>query len=282
MTDCLDRFFDAEMGKATHELMLRADRNDVPRLLIALTDPLPSRRGAAVHALGSQHQDVRIIEPLIDVLNNKQEMPCVRTQAAECLALHASRKVANALIANSTDECEDVRFWCVFALGQIRQGNPHKLHPRLPWRKMRRALVERLHDQGDPQQAVAGWTVHLEALAALAGKDSADPPTRLFRQTMDRAVMDPINHPKLWRWVEAYATGRELKQRMAVVKELATRVLKDPLAHREYWPWAEKYYMTRKGRHLYYEAGGSSRPPRLIPPNSARGRRIDKCDFFPS
>ena len=41
---------------------------------------------------------------------------------------------------------------------------------------------------------------------------------------------------------------------MAVVKEFTTRVLKDPLAHREYWPWAEKYYMTRKGRHLYYEA----------------------------
>ena len=69
---------------------------------------------------------VRVIDPLLAVLNNKDETPYVRTQAAECLGSHASRKVVHALIANSTDHCEDLRFWCVFALGRIRQDNPYK------------------------------------------------------------------------------------------------------------------------------------------------------------
>ena len=142
MTDCLDRFFDdAEMGKAAHELMLRADRADVPRLIIALTDPLPSRRGGAVHALGwNRHKDVRIVDPLINVLNNKNEMPGIRAQAAQCLCKYGGRTVVRPLIVNSSDDSEDVRFWCVSSLGALRGYEPWERAKRMPRRAMIRAI----------------------------------------------------------------------------------------------------------------------------------------------
>ena len=209
----LEQFFTAtELGPivdAMNLLMRRADRTDVEPLLTALNDPWDRRRFGAVYALGWNRKDARIIHPLIGVLSNKNETPYVRAQAAECLGRCGGGKSIRPLIANSTDASEDVRLWCVFALGRIRQDNPHKRHPKLPWRALRRALMARVNDHANPQHARLGWSVHLEALAMLAGEDPADPPTRLFRETINRALQDPIHNPDLWRWATASMTRRD-------------------------------------------------------------------------
>lgn len=189
-----------------------------------------------------------------------------------------SRKAVPALIANSADSCDDVRFWCVFALGRLRRetrSNPRKLMPR---RRIIRALEARVHDHGDPQYAVQGWTVHHEAIAQLKND--------LFRETLDRAVSDPINHPDLWRWGHQYATQRELKQREAIVFETAIRVLKDPVNNRHLFRWAPEYYMTRRGRHLYYEAAKILKANKINPaelgprPDSGTHHRAAKPWFI--
>ena len=75
-------------------------------------------RAAAAHALSSV-ADGRAIAALERAVANRDEDPEVRGYAAEALA-HLHRRESHLVLAgNLTDPCDEVRFWCAFALGEI-------------------------------------------------------------------------------------------------------------------------------------------------------------------
>jgi hypothetical protein len=202
MSELLEKFFRGtdwmEVVDPARDLSVRDDPADVPPLLAALKDPLEARRWGAVYALGFSRHDGRIVRPLIQVLLNKQETPRVRAQAAECLGMLGKRKAVKALIQCCTDESAEVRFWCVFGLGQYW------------WRRDKspllviQALEARLEDNESPDDRGNWWTVGLEALAMLRGRGPRHPGPRLFRDKILRVFRDPLNHPDEWQWATGY------------------------------------------------------------------------------
>jgi HEAT repeat protein len=100
-------------------LSSRDDPDDVPVLFDALRDKVEARRWAAVYALGFTRRDRRAVVPLMNTLLDRNETVWVRSQAAECLGyLHCQRAI-KVLIRCSRDPSSDLRFWCVFGLGQV-------------------------------------------------------------------------------------------------------------------------------------------------------------------
>jgi HEAT repeat protein len=88
------------------------------------------------------------------VLSNRSENPRLRAFVAETLAHRHRPSSHNVLLRNVTDPSREVRFWCAFALGQMRE---RKALPLL------RVLAERDH------RVVRGWwTVSKEAADAIA------------------------------------------------------------------------------------------------------------------
>ena len=198
MSERLDRFLQAEDWDAivtsALELGRHADPTDIPALVKALNDEVEARRLGAMLALGSR-RDGRIVRPLIRVLRNHQESPRIRGQAAETLALSGSRKALKALIECSIDNSAEVRFWCVFAMGQCRRRRN-----KTPLAVVR-ALEARLDDCGTHSDY---WTVGLEALAMLQGSSAKQSTRDKFRDTLLRALQDPLTHPDLWQWAADY------------------------------------------------------------------------------
>jgi hypothetical protein len=202
MDELLEKFFQAadwaEVVDPARDLSVRDDPADVPRLLAALRDPIEARRWGAVYALGFSRRDGRVVLPLIRVLLDKRETPGVRAQAAECLGMLGKRKAIRALIQCSSDESAEVRFWCVFALGQYRW---HRNKPRLA---IVRALEARLQDDASPDDRGNWWTVGLEALAMLCRTGRRHPAPQMFRETILRVLRDPLRHSDQWRWATGY------------------------------------------------------------------------------
>ena len=96
---------------------------------------------------------VKGTETLESLLSNRSEHPHLRAVVAETLA-HRHRPASHAvLLRNVTDPSREVRFWCAFALGQMRE---RKALPML------RALVE-----GDHRLVRGWWTVSKEARDAI-------------------------------------------------------------------------------------------------------------------
>jgi HEAT repeat protein len=62
-----------------------------------------------------------VINALERTVRNKSENPDVRGYAAETLAHRHRRSTHNLLIKALQDPSKDVRFWCAFALGQMRE-----------------------------------------------------------------------------------------------------------------------------------------------------------------
>ncbi len=202
MSEWLEKFFQAtdwrEVVASARELSVRDDPADVPRLLAALSDPIEARRWGAVYALGFSRRDERVVSPLIRVLLEKRETPWVRAQAAECLGMPGKRKAIQALIECSKDESAEVRFWCVFAMGQCRwRGRGRK-----PLLAAIRALEARLGDSGSPDDRGDYWSVGLEALAMLRGTGARH--AKMFRETMLSILKDPMNHRDQWQWAASY------------------------------------------------------------------------------
>jgi hypothetical protein len=204
MNDLLTKFFQAAdwsgIMDLARELSVRDDPADVPGLQTALGDPLEARRYAAAYALGFSRRDKRAISPLIRVLENRDETPRVRAQAAECLGMLGKRKAIRALIECSTDESAEVRFWCVFAMGSYpwrRRGRKRPL-------SVVRALEARLADSESPDDRGNYWAVRLEALAMLGGRAARHPATKMFRETMLSVLREPLNHRDQWQWAACY------------------------------------------------------------------------------
>lgn len=126
----------------------RDHADDVPVLIGALKDKEEIRRLGAAYALGFSRREPRAVIPLMNVLLDRTETVRVRSQAAECLGCLGHRKAIKSLIRCSREPSPDLRFWCVFALGQISRRK--KLT-----RAGIRALELRLSDQAFPEER--GW-----------------------------------------------------------------------------------------------------------------------------
>jgi hypothetical protein len=172
-----------------------------------LGDPFEPRRYGAVYALGFCRSDKRAVAPLIRVLEDRQEAPRVRALAAECLGNLGKRKAIKALIACSTDGSAEVRFWCVFALGQFW------------WRRDKRpiavvrALEARLDDTATPDDQEHWWSIGLEALAMLSRKRQGNPREREFTEKLIEALKDPLGHTEQWPWADFYVDSSSPKFR---------------------------------------------------------------------
>jgi HEAT repeat protein len=77
-------------------------------------------REAAAYAMQAV-RGIHVAIALETTVRNKSEHPKVRGEAAEALA-HCHRKSThNLLLETLRDPSKDVRFWCAFALGQMRE-----------------------------------------------------------------------------------------------------------------------------------------------------------------
>ncbi len=77
-------------------------------------------RAAAAYAMQAV-RDTHVTLALESTVRNKSEYPDVRGYAAEALA-HCHRKSTHDLLLKTLrDPSKDVRFWCAFALGQMRE-----------------------------------------------------------------------------------------------------------------------------------------------------------------
>lgn len=59
------------------------------------------------------------------MLSNRDEDPAVRGHAAEALGYIQNRDSVNVLIQNLSEKNAGVKYWCIFALGQI--GDPESI-----------------------------------------------------------------------------------------------------------------------------------------------------------
>jgi HEAT repeat protein len=81
-------------------------------------DPDARVREAAAYALAFI-VDRRAFEPLLHTLENGDEAPLVRGQAAEALAYLGDPGAVPALIPALDDPAPEVRFWAALALGHL-------------------------------------------------------------------------------------------------------------------------------------------------------------------
>ena len=81
----------------------------------------PEVRAAAAYTLGmSQYAFAR--ESLEDLLNDQGEDVSVRGHAAEALGYIRSKDSVPVLLKHLKDREPGVKYWCIFALGQIRDA----------------------------------------------------------------------------------------------------------------------------------------------------------------
>jgi HEAT repeat protein len=148
----------------------------VPALIrMVLRAPQPLRREASAYALGYIEPGVKArsaVNALVRVLESA-DLPRVRAQAAESLTqrlrFHRGRLRAaaeRALIEHLSDAAPDVRFWCAYAVGELRT----------------KAAVPTLRQLARDRSVVPGWwSVGAEARDALAVIAGGTWPDRLKR-----------------------------------------------------------------------------------------------------
>ncbi len=151
-------------------------------------------RQKAVHGL---YRDKRGIPFFLRILADRSESPIIRGDAAELLKYSRRARVIRALVEFSEDPSEEVRFWCVFALGSSIRRRKTRL-------AVMRAIEARLADLECPD-LIGYWPVGLEALAMLQGcRQTHYPIEALFTETMLKVMRDPLNHPSKWDWANCY------------------------------------------------------------------------------
>lgn len=111
--------------------------------------------------------DRKAIAVLIDVLHDTTQPPAIRGRAAEMLSLGRGRAV-DALLHVLTDTVVDVRFWAVYALGEMRYAE---------------ALPQLEHIAANDHAVLPGWwTVSDESRWAIAEISNPEAADRLFDQ----------------------------------------------------------------------------------------------------
>jgi HEAT repeat protein len=124
----------------------------------------------------------------------------VREEAAESLAYLCSSRAIPPLISVLTDPHVGIRFWAVFALGNIRSPPS--------FRQTDRSVVPALESTLSDDAVPPGnwWSVAREALAMLG---HLDPPEARYRdqlvEEIQRVIDDPNASPEDRRWASYYA-----------------------------------------------------------------------------
>ena len=119
---------------------------------LADTHPNPAVTEAAIYALGWQGRNSAGVGwTLRTILRNDKLSDTVRAQAAESLGLLADQTALEDLLACLTDSSPDVRFWVVYALGEL--GDPSVLRP-LEALLEDESQVRYLHSVGEEAQRV--------------------------------------------------------------------------------------------------------------------------------
>ncbi len=158
----------ARIWDQSQSLIQADDATAVPRLIRDLRSSRDcEKRVAAAYTLGFFH-DRRAVKPLIHVVRNRRASPRLRGQAAEALGylfmFQTGRLALSTLLKELEDPSPEVRFWSVFALGQM--GN----------RKAIPALTEIL--QEDKAILPGWWSIAKEAKAAIRQIRKRNPAAR--------------------------------------------------------------------------------------------------------
>ncbi len=133
--------------------LIRSKKALQPLIAVLQRSEDPDRQEAAAYGLGILG-DRRALETLTRTLGNPEGCPRVRGCCAEALATLGDPTASFALLATLDDPAVEVRFWSVYALGQLKE---QRAIPRL----------ERLA-RTDPAE-LPGWgTVSAEAAESLA------------------------------------------------------------------------------------------------------------------
>lgn len=99
----------------------RSKRGVLPLIEVLLSqDEHEMVRKLAAHALGWLH-DSRARDALLRVVKNPDEPPGVRGDAAEALTVVRDVRSVPTLLEQLHDSSSEVRFWAVFALGQLAE-----------------------------------------------------------------------------------------------------------------------------------------------------------------
>ncbi len=112
---------EAAAFEAAKQLRIQTDVSLLlPRVHVLEHGRRAMNRAAAAYAL-AEVADANAIAALERVVANKFEDPKVRGYAAEALAHQHRPQSHRVLLNNLSDGCEEVRFWCAFALGEMVQ-----------------------------------------------------------------------------------------------------------------------------------------------------------------
>jgi HEAT repeat protein len=95
-------------------------RSATRNLLKAVIDGDAEVRMAVVYALG-KIADVRARDALLHMLDDLREKPRIRAAAAESLGSLGDSESVPALVAHLRDRSPEVRLFCAFALGELRE-----------------------------------------------------------------------------------------------------------------------------------------------------------------
>jgi hypothetical protein len=199
------------------------------------------RRGNALGRLGFS-RDKRALPHVIRVLRDRNEAPSVRGDAAESLKDWRGRKAMRTLVECSAEPSADVRFWCVFALGQGWVGRRNE--PLV----VTRALEARLEDRELPW-GCTWWPVGLEALAMLQGsRRSRLPLASMFNHKMQQTLRDPLGNRDQWQWVRCYVDARHDHHAYDALFQHASQVIRGAGHNPDEFGWYDSMIDARKDR----------------------------------
>lgn len=193
----LEHFFECDAETAWYLVRLgnlRLTASDERKILdIIQHEPDEHKRMAAIDIL-TNHGRPGTHRIVISVLEDRAQPLLVRGRAAESFNMDRGRReVLDALRRALSDPEPSIRFWAVYALGQIAQFRFH-LHPMAI-----AALQPLVNDEGEVPEY---WTVGREAQALL--EDML--PEQAERGKRERAQIfaDPNSSDSLRRWAEWY------------------------------------------------------------------------------
>lgn len=113
-----------EIWEAAKRLSSAETETNLSLLSLLTTGKKPDTRAAAAYVLGLSRNGAARCS-LENVLSNRDEDPAVRGHAAEALGYIQNRDSVNVLIQNLSEKNAGVKYWCIFALGQI--GDPESI-----------------------------------------------------------------------------------------------------------------------------------------------------------
>jgi HEAT repeat protein len=160
------------------------ERRAFSTILKILSGPNPDAAQSAAYCL--RNLDNRAIPALISVVGDPSRPASVRAEAAESLGCFGDSRAIPVLLFALHDNSPELRFWAVFALGQLGRTDD----------RIRLGLESLLTD---PEVAVGWWSVGREAKAMLT-------PATLLQAEIREILSDPNASDEDRRWAECYCT----------------------------------------------------------------------------